>query len=133
MDVVMLTGENVKLDVLTKHYLSCSEYSQLSFTDHVGLLVTVFIYMHFRRYFTINWLPWLHDNKSTEFSMALWDDTPTTLTVFGPLSSDVTPSGGLLSRFLRRNRGNYMYILTFLICTNFLHYNQPLGEFCIFP
>ncbi|XP_025088502.1 1-phosphatidylinositol 3-phosphate 5-kinase-like [Pomacea canaliculata] len=34
----------------------------------------------------------------------VWDDAPTTFTEFGPLSSEVKPSGGFLSRFFRRGK-----------------------------
>ncbi|XP_076460083.1 1-phosphatidylinositol 3-phosphate 5-kinase-like isoform X2 [Babylonia areolata] len=34
-----------------------------------------------------------------------WDDTPTTFTEFGPLSSEVKPAGSFFSRWLRRGKG----------------------------
>ncbi|KAL3891964.1 hypothetical protein ACJMK2_004204 [Sinanodonta woodiana] len=36
--------------------------------------------------------------------MSLWDETPSTLTTFAPLSSEVRESGGLLSRLFRKGR-----------------------------
>ncbi|XP_070187506.1 1-phosphatidylinositol 3-phosphate 5-kinase-like isoform X2 [Littorina saxatilis] len=35
----------------------------------------------------------------------LWDESPTTLTEFGPLSSDIKPAGSFFSRWLRRGKG----------------------------
>ncbi|XP_021352266.1 1-phosphatidylinositol 3-phosphate 5-kinase-like isoform X3 [Mizuhopecten yessoensis] len=36
--------------------------------------------------------------------MAMWDDTPTTLTVFGPLSSEVSEGGNLFTRLWKRSK-----------------------------
>ncbi|XP_060077952.1 1-phosphatidylinositol 3-phosphate 5-kinase-like [Ylistrum balloti] len=36
--------------------------------------------------------------------MSMWDDIPTTLTVFGPLSSEVSDGGNLFTRFWKRNK-----------------------------
>ena len=49
----------------------------------------------------------------------LWDETPTTLTEFGPLSSDVKPAGNFFSRWLRKGKGEWFTCVSRLCKFNF--------------